>query len=76
MIPLTKKEEKKHNKREVCYICKIRFSTNDNNKKYHKVRDPCHYPGKYKGAAHGIWNLRYKIPKKIPVVFLHMIVIL
>ena len=22
MIPLTKKEEKKHNKQEVCYICK------------------------------------------------------
>ena len=32
MIPLTKKEEKKHNKQEVCYICKKRFSTDDNNK--------------------------------------------
>ena len=29
MIPLTKKEEKKHNKQEVCYICKKRFSTDD-----------------------------------------------
>ena len=27
MIPLTKKEEKKHNKQEVCYICKKGFST-------------------------------------------------
>ena len=27
MIPLTKKEEKKHNKQNVCYICKKGFST-------------------------------------------------
>ena len=60
MIPLTKK---------VCHICKKRFSTDDNNKKYHKVRDHCHYTGKYRGAAHDICNLRYKIPKEIPVVF-------
>ena len=69
MIPLTKKEEKKHNKQEVCHICKKRFSTDDNNIKYHKVRDHCNYTGKYRGAAHDICNLRYKIPKEIPVVF-------
>ena len=34
-----------------------------------KVRDHCHYTGKYRGAAHSICNLRYKISKKIPVVF-------
>ena len=34
-----------------------------------KVRDHCHYTGKYKGAAHSICNLRYIIPKKILVVF-------
>ena len=39
MIPLTKKEEKMHNKQKVCYICKKGYSTDDNNKKYHKVRD-------------------------------------
>ena len=33
MIPLTKKEEKKHNKEKVCHICRKRFSTDDNNKK-------------------------------------------
>ena len=68
MIPLTKKEEKKHNKQKVCYICKKRFSTDDNNKKY-KVKDHCHYAGKYKGAAHDICNLKCKIPKEISVVF-------
>ena len=34
-----------------------------------KVRDHCHYTGKYGGAAHSNCNLRYKIPKEIPVVF-------
>ena len=64
MVPLTKKkEEKKHNKQKVCHICKRRFSTDDNNKKYYKVKDHCHHTGKYRGAAHDICNLRYKIPK-------------
>ena len=63
MIPLTKKEEKKHNNQKVSHICKKRFSADDNNKKYRKVRDHCHYTGKYRGAAHDICNLRYKIPK-------------
>ena len=38
-------------------------------KKHYKVRDHCHYTGKYRGAAHDICNLRYKIPEEIPVVF-------
>ena len=40
-------------------------------KKHHKVRDHCHYAGKYRRAAHNIRNLRYKIPKEVPVVFHH-----
>ena len=68
MIPLTKKEEKKNNKQEVCHICRKRFSTDDKNKKYHNVRDHCHCTGKYRGAAHDTCNLRNKIPKEIPVV--------
>ena len=38
-------------------------------KQHHKVRDHCHYTGKYRGAAHNICNLRSKVPKEIPVVF-------
>ena len=37
-------------------------------KKYHKVRDHCHYTGEYRGAAHSRCNLKYNIPKDIPVV--------
>ena len=34
-----------------------------------KVRDHCHYTGKYRGAAHSNCNLKYRTTKKIPVVF-------
>ena len=69
MIPLTKKEEKHHNKQNICYICKKEFNTDDSDKKHHKVKDHYHYMGKYRGAAHNICNLRYRIPKEIPIVF-------
>ena len=38
-------------------------------RKNFKIKDHFHYTGKYRGAAHDICNLRYKIPKQIPVVF-------
>ena len=58
MIPSTYKENKSYKKQKVCYICKKGFSTDDDNKKYHKVRDHCHYTAKYRRAAHSICNLR------------------
>ena len=69
MIPLTTKEEIYHNRQKLCYICKKEFDNNDNDKKQQKARDHCHYTGKYRDAAHNICNLRYKVPKEIPVVF-------
>ena len=67
MIPLTTDEKIYHNKQKICYICKKEFNNND--KKNYKVRDHCHYTGKYRGASHNICNLRYKVPKEIPIVF-------
>ena len=67
MMPLTTEEKIYHNKQKICYICKKEFDIS--NKKHHKVRDHCHYTGKYRGAAHNICNLRYKVPKEIPLVF-------
>ena len=73
MIPFTDKEKETHENQKICYICDQEFRTDENNKKEfklnQKVRDHCHYTGKYRGAAHSICNLRYKIPKEIPVVF-------
>ena len=68
MIPLTKKEQKMHDKAEACHICKEGFSTDVNNEKYQKVRDHCHYTGKYRGTAHNICNLRCKTPREIPAI--------
>ena len=45
MIPLTIKEKIYYNEQEICYICKKEFDKSD--KKKYKVRDPCHYTGKY-----------------------------
>ena len=64
LIPLTIKDEIDHNKQKICYMCKRKFD-----KKKFKVRDHCYYTGKYTGAAHNICNLRYKIPKEVPIVF-------
>ena len=66
MILLTNKEIKSEEKQKVCHICKEKFCT-DKNKK--KVKDHCHWTGKFRGAAHSECNLRYKVPKEIPVVF-------
>ena len=33
------------------------------------MRDHCHYSGIYRGAAHSLCNLQYKVPSYIPVVF-------
>ena len=73
MIPLTNEEKESYENQQICHICEREFCTDNNNeeefKKMQKVRDHCHYTGKYRGAAHSICNLRYKIKKEIPVVF-------
>ena len=69
MIPLTYEKNKSYKKQKGCYLCKKAFNTDDDNKNYHKVRDHCHYTGKYRRSAHEISNLRYKTPKEVSIVF-------
>ena len=53
-----------------CYICKDKFEDKYiKDKKYCKVRDHCHYTSEYRGAADSICNLKYSVPKKVPIVF-------
>ena len=61
MMPLTVKESQSYHDLKACYICKKKFSIDD--KKYYKVRDHCHFTGKYRDTAQNIFNLKYKTPK-------------
>ena len=66
MDPLTDKEKESYADAKTCFICEKPFG---NDKKAIKVRDHCHYTGKYRGAAHNACNLQYKVSKSVPVVF-------
>ena len=45
-----------------CWICKEELGPD-------KVRDHCHFSGRYRGAAHNQCNLKYRRPTFTPVVF-------
>ena len=66
MDPLTEDEKESYENQKLCHICEKEFCT-DNNEEIRKVRDHCHYTGKYRGAAHSKCNLNYKVVKEIPV---------
>ena len=74
MIPLTNEETKFYEEQKACHICKEEFCTNENDKNkskfklYCKVRDHCHFTGKFRGATHNNCNLGYKVPKETPIV--------
>ena len=48
----------------MCWICgKGGFTT-----KSFKVKDHCHFTGKFRGVAHNLCNLKYRRPKFTPVL--------
>ena len=65
MLPLTKEELKSHQDAKVYYICgKIILKKLYKSINFQKVRDHCHYTGKYRGAARSICNLKFNVPIK------------
>ena len=58
----TEEDEKQFNKASDCWICGEELE-ND------RVRDHCHYTGRYRGAAHNSCNLKYRKPNNISVFF-------
>ena len=64
MIPLTDEENRSYENQKLCHVCEKLFTKDDK-----KVKDHCHFTGKYTGAAHNGCNMNYKITKNIPIVF-------
>ena len=58
----TREDEKQFNTTSDCWICGEELG-ND------RVRDHCHYTGRYRGAAHNKCNLNYRKPESVPVFF-------
>ena len=53
-----------YKKQEACHICEEKFCVDKDDENYknkRKVKDHCHYTGKFRGAAHSKCNLNYKV---------------
>ena len=61
-IEITKEEEKQFYKASDCWICGEALGKD-------RVKDHCHYTGRYRGPAHNICNLKYSKPNSISVFF-------
>ena len=60
MDPLTKEQWTRYRRASKCHICYKPFNFKDAvAPESPKVRDHCHYTGKYRGPAHSLCNLRY-----------------
>ena len=76
-ILMTDEDRKDFETATHCFICGDKFKNSYKNEKeaekYKKVRDHCHFTGKYRGCAHSICNLNYCNKHfKIPVFFHNM----
>ena len=61
------KEKERYNEETRCWICKGESDDKDKNKE--KVKDHCHYTGRYRGAVHDECNIKYRNPNFMPVIF-------
>ena len=62
-IKITKEEEEQFKQASNCWICGKFLNMKD------RVRDHCHYTGRYRGAAHNKCNLKYCKPNNVSVFF-------
>lgn len=69
LLPLTPEESHQYQTASLCYLCEKPFSEPMTDP---KVLDHCHITGFYRGPAHNSCNLRYRVPKILPVFFHNM----
>ena len=62
-MKITPKEQEQFNQASRCWICEKLLNLQD------RVRDHCHFTGRYRGAACNICNLKYRKPNNISVFF-------
>ena len=62
-MKITPEEEEQFKQASNCWICGKLLNIED------RVRDHCHYTGRYRGAAHNLCNLKYSKPNNISVFF-------
>ena len=60
---ITAEEQEQFNQASNCWICGKLLNLQD------RVRDHCHFTGRYRGAACNICNLKYRKPNNISVFF-------
>ena len=63
----TRRKKKHFKSAQICHICEEKFDVYES--EIFKVRDNCHFTGKYRGAAHNQYNLNCRKPLILPVVF-------
>ena len=68
-LKLTPEEEKDFKSAKLCHICEQELLVYEKTGEIFKVRDHCHFTGKYRGAAHSECNLKRRKPLILPVVF-------
>ena len=72
---MTQNDWKDFNESTKCWICQEEFEKDSPSgnpseaRDEKKVRDHCHFTGKFRGAAHNSCNLRYRKPWFTPVIF-------
>ncbi|KAB0805086.1 hypothetical protein PPYR_02056 [Photinus pyralis] len=64
MEPLSDMQMLAFNAATHCHICQGQISEDEV-----KVKEHCHFSGKWRGAAHQVCNLQYKAPHMIPIFF-------
>ena len=68
-LKLTPEEEKDFKSAKVCHICEQELLVFETTGEIFKLRDHCHFTGKYRSAAHNQCNLKCRKPLFLPVVF-------
>ena len=65
---MTQKDKIDFRRATHCHICEEELKDTDD-ENYRVVRDHCHLTGKFRGAAHNMCNLKFRLPKFYPVIF-------